>query len=232
MNLWEEHFNRLQGSLVAQIERIRSGSTHSTIKGTSIEVVLRRTLNEYLPGYFSARSGQIANNKGALSPQQDIIVYDSKTFPHLAVNEDSCVVVCCESVIATIECKTSWKQSEIENHFSKTIDVEDEWHHGFSSCRFLYAGYFVLFHEPTVPNFDPFKKGQRSIGFYCLKNNNSWSKPYDSGDFQNPNTANGALQTFFQDLLKLCMNIGQGGIGNFESAFTALGSYLGWKVVR
>ena len=226
MNFWEEHFTRLQKSLVAQIERIRSGSAQTTIKGTSIEVVLRRVLAEYLPGYFSVRPGQIANNKGALSPQQDIIVYDGNAFPHLAVNEDSSVIVCCESVLATVECKTYWNQKDVEEHYTHTIEVEDEWHHKFYG-RNLLAGYFVLFHEPKTPNLDLFKQKQRSIGIYCLKNNNSWSRPFDMGNFQKG--SRDSLQTFFQDLLKLCMDIGQIELGSFTSAYAALASYIGWE---
>lgn len=225
MNFWEEHFSRLQNSLVAQIERIRGGSGHATIKGTSIEVVLRRVLSDYLPGYFSVRPGQIANSEGNLTPQQDIIVYDGNSFPHLAVNEDSSVIVCCESVLATIECKTSWNQKDVEKHYANTVDVEDKWHPNFS-CRTLRAGYFVLFHEPTEPKRDFFKPETRSIGIYCLKNDNSWSSTLYKSAFRK--SSSNALQMFFQDLLKLCMDIGQVEVGSFTSAYAALRSYVGW----
>ncbi len=225
MNFWSEHFSQLQKSLVAQIDRIRSGSEHSTIKGTSIEVVLRRVLSDYLPGYFSVRPGQIANNKGELSPQQDIIVYDGNAFPHLAVNEDSSVIVCCESVLATIECKTHWDQGDIEKHYTRTTQIEDKWYHQFS-CRELFAGYFVLYHEPRTPKLKLFKKKNRSTGFYCLKNDKSWSKSFESADFRK--SSNDALQSFFQDLLKLCMDIGPVEVGDFTSSYSALRSYIGW----
>lgn len=225
INFWGEHFSHLQKSLVAQIERIRSGSEHSTIKGTSIEVVLRRVLNDYLPGYFSVRAGQIANNEGNLSPQQDIIVYDGNAFPHLAVNEDSSVIVCCESVLATVECKTYWNQKDIEEHYTRTTKVTDKWHHEFS-CRRRLAGYFVLYHEPRKPELELFKQKDRSIGLYCLKDNCSWSRPFDIADFRK--NSNDALQTFFQDLLKLCMDINQVEVGSFTSAYSALKSYIGW----
>jgi len=143
MNFWEEHFSRLQNSLVAQIERTRGVSRHPIIKGTSIEVVLRRTLTEYLPRFFSVRPGQIANNRGELSPQQDIIVYDGNAFPHLGVNEDSSVIVYCEAVLATIECKTFWKQEDVEKHFTGTVAVADKWHPNLSGRKLL-CGYFVL----------------------------------------------------------------------------------------
>ncbi len=90
--LWVDNLERLSESLLAQLARIRAGSTHATTKGGSLEAVVRRTLREYLPGYFGVASGQIANGKHELSPQLDVIVYDQSAFPHLAVNEDSSVV--------------------------------------------------------------------------------------------------------------------------------------------
>ena len=226
ISFWGDHFAHLQKSLVAQIERIRSGSEHATIKGTSIEVVLRRVLSDYLPGYFSVRAGQIANNAGELSPQQDIIVYDGNAFPHLAVNEDSSVIVCCESVLATVECKTFWNQEDIEKHYIRTTEVADKWHHKFASRRLL-AGYFVLYHEPYMPKLALFRQTRRSFGIYCLKDNSSWSRPFDIADFHN--SVNDSLQTFFQDMLKLCMDIGQVEVGSFTSAYSALQSYIGWE---
>jgi hypothetical protein len=226
MDFWDDHFSRLQTSLVAQIARIRSGSNHPTIKGTSIEIVLRKVLSEYLPSCFSVKPGQVANNEGNLSPQQDIIVYDGYTFPHLAMNEDSSVIVCCESVLATVECKTFWSQSDIEEHYLATTKVVDNWHHGFYSRRLL-SGYFVLYYEPKTPILAAFKPNRRVVGAYCLKDDNSWSLPLDAPDYRH-SSAN-ALQTFFQDLLRLCMDIGQMGMGNHVRAYDALSSYFGWK---
>lgn len=224
-NFWSEHFSQLQKSLGAQIERIRSGSEHRTIKGTSIEVVIRRMLSDYLPGYFSVRPGQIANNEGELSPQQDIIVYDGNAFPHLAVNEDSSVIVCCESVLATIECKTYWDQNGIEKHYTRTTKIEDKWYPDFS-CRKVLAGYFVLYYEPHNPKLILFEKKNRSIGFYCLNNDKSWSKSIEDTVFRK--SSNDALESFFQDLLKLCMDIGQVEAGDFTNSYSAFRSYIEW----
>ena len=80
---WTEHLKRLCDSLVAQADRIRVGSDHSVIKGTSIEYVIRRTLKEYMPSNFTIGTGQIANNQNEISPQIDILVYDTNTFPRV-----------------------------------------------------------------------------------------------------------------------------------------------------
>ena len=226
MNFWEQHFSRLQASLAAQIERIRAGSKHSTIKGTSIEVVLRRMLREYLPGHFSVGLGQIANSSGELSPQQDILVYDGKAFPHLAVNEDSSVIVCCESIVAAIECKTYWKQDEIEKHYTGTVDVESKRCEKFQD-KDLLAGYFLFFYEPATPKLANFTDVDRTIGFYCLQSNQSWSSPFKKEEFKHTQTK--VLETFFQDLLMHCMRIGQVELGTFESAYDVVSRYIGWQ---
>lgn len=226
MNFWEQHFSRLQSSLAAQIERIRAGSKHSTIKGTSIEVVLRRVLGEYLPGHFSIRPGQLANSDGELSPQLDIMVYDGNAFPRLAVNEDSSVIVCCESVVAVVECKTYWDQQEVEKHYTATVNVESKRCEEFQDKE-LRTGYFVLFYESATPTLDPFRDADRSVGFYCLSGDRSWSSPFKQADFKN--TEGNVLQTFFQDVLMQCMRIGQVEIGSFESAYSVISKYVGWN---
>jgi len=226
MNFWEQHFSRLQASLIAQIERIRAGSKHSTIKGTSIEVVLRRMLREYLPGHFSVKPGQIANCSGELSPQQDILVYDGKAFPHLAVNEDSSVIVCCESVVAVVECKTYFKREEVEKHYTDTLDVESK-RCGEFQDKDLFSGYFLFFHEPATPQLTDFKDMDRTIGFYCLQSDQAWSSPFKQEEFRQTQTK--VLETFFQDLLMHCMRIGQVELGTFEDAYDVVSRYIGWQ---
>ncbi len=226
MNFWEQHFSRLQSSLAAQIERIRAGSKHSTIKGASIEVVLRRVLGEYLPGHFSVRPGQLANSGGELSPQLDIMVYDGNAFPRLAVNEDSSVIVCCESVVAVVECKTYWDQEEVEKHYTATVNVECKRCEEFQDKE-LRAAYFLLFHESATPALSHFADADRCVGFYCLLGDRSWSSPFEQADFKD--TEENVLQTFFQDLLMHCMRIGQVEIGTFENAYNVISKYVGWK---
>src|SRR5207244_2659150 len=96
--LWNLHLDLLRKALLAQFERIRASSSHSAIKGTSIEAALRRLLQDYLPRQFSVGTGQIANVNSMLSPQLDILIYDEVTFPRLAVNEDGSVVICAEAL--------------------------------------------------------------------------------------------------------------------------------------
>lgn len=225
---WREHFERLQKSLIAQIERIRAGSKHSTIKGTSIEVVLRRTLREYLPEYFSVGSGQIANHHGLISPQQDVLIYDANAFPHLTVNEDGSVVVCCESLLASVECKVNWNQGEVEEHYERTIAVESQRCQPFSG-EDMQAAYLVVFHEKKrAPHFDTFKKKTRVFGAYCMGSNETWSTQSGSDEFSK--TSSPVLELFFRDLLRHCMHIGQIEVGSLGGAYHVVGQYLGWAI--
>ena len=121
---WTEHLKRLCDSLIAQTDRARVGSDHSLIKGASIEYVIRRTLKDYLPSNFKVGTGQTANSSSEISPQLDVIIYDADTFPRMAVNEDSSVVVCCESVFEVVECKSTLDIQKANKHFTSLIDVE------------------------------------------------------------------------------------------------------------
>jgi hypothetical protein len=114
---WSEHLERLCKSLIAQPDRIKAGSEHTVIKGTSIEFVIRRTLKEYLPHNFEVGTGQVANTLGRLSPQMDVLIYDSNTFPRLAVNEDGSVIVCSECVHSAVECKALWDTDKVLGNF-------------------------------------------------------------------------------------------------------------------
>lgn len=115
---WTEHLQRLRDALDAQTDLVRVSSAHSTIKGSSIELVIKQLLQGYLPKMFCVGTGQIANRRNELSPQIDIIVYDAPTFPHLAVNVDSSVIVCTESVAAVVECKYTWPPRRSANIIS------------------------------------------------------------------------------------------------------------------
>ena len=77
------------------------------------------------------------------------------------------------------------------------------------------------------PKLDIFQDQRRSVGIYCLKDNNSWTKPFDKANFRTGSCD--ALQIFFQDILKVCMDVGQVEVGSFTSAYSALKSYTGWN---
>lgn len=223
---WSENLDRLRDTLIAQVARIRAG-THSTIKGTSIEVVLRRTLREHLPAYFTVGTGQTANNKREVSPQLDVLIYDHVVFPHLAVNEDDSVVVCCEALYGTIECKATWDRARIKDHFDRFAAVESERHKNYQA-RDGAASYLVVVFDPC--DLDPsrlsedFGDESRLVGIYSVSGNRSWRSGLEIRDFA-PQDGNG-LALLLEDLLLDAMKKGSKDEGTFTIAYDTLRSYF------
>jgi hypothetical protein len=223
---WSKHFERLSDTIQALIERARSGANDATIKGTCLEVIICDTLRKYLPSYFNMGTGQVANSHGKLTPQLDIVVYDGNAFPHLAVNEDSSVVICCESLLVTVECKIPPpKKADLKKHYDRFCVVESARHSKFQDPE-LKAGYFVLIYESFKPDLDSYKDKERSIGFYCLQANKSWWSEYGQQTFLQHDAR--ALERFFENILMDCMRRGQLEIGSFEDAYEVIKTYVGW----
>lgn len=227
--MWAEHLRRLRDSLLAQTRRVRAGSAHSTIKGSSIEVVVRRTLKEYLPANFHVGTGQVANNQQGISPQIDALIYDGSTFPHLAVNEDSSVVICCEALFAAVECKSQWNGDDVVSHYRRYVEVESKRHSTFGSSG-MAAGYFVLVVDRMSPNLTPLQEKARFVGVYSLDGNRSWSSPFEESDFSEQ-TGN-ALELFLQHVMCDCMRKGLSELGSLEWTYEAVRSYFGWGYDR
>jgi Domain of unknown function (DUF6602) len=224
--LWSENLDRLRDSLIAQFKRIRAGSSHATIKGTSLEMVLRRTLREYVPRYFAIGSGQTANCERRTSPQLDVMLYDQNVFPHLAVNEDSSVVVCCESLFATVECKMQWDGGKVVEHFRKFVEVESVRHPSFSAPSDV-AAYFVVIFDPLdldKPNLSSMEDQDRAMGIYTVEGNRSWHSP--QGEKQFALREGNGFALLLKDILFDCMAKGQKDVGDFSKAFEAVKKYI------
>ena len=228
-NFWAEHLERLRASLIAQTDRARKGSKHTLIKGTSIEVVIRRTLSEYLPSAFHIGTGQIVNNKNQFSPQIDILVYDALSFPRLAVNEDKSVVICSESVHAVVECKSSWDSKTIINHFTKFVEVDSNRYCLFGTPG-MHAGYFVLTIDSKRPKIKSFQFADRSIGFYTLKGKKSWASRYQNPYFTE--IEGNSLDFFLNDIMYDCMRKGLTELGSLDHTYEAVRQYLGWAAME
>jgi hypothetical protein len=224
---WTEHLKRLCDSLVAQTARARAGSDHPVIKGTSIEYVIRRKLKDYMPSNFAIGTGQIANNQNEISPQIDILVYDTNTFPRLAVNEDSSVIVCCESVFEVVECKSQYDLSGLIKHFNSLIKVESK-RRGMFGDDGMASGYFVLVVDPINPDLSKFQDSKRFVGFYSLKGSKSWSSPYNKTQFSE-HDGNG-LDFFLHHIMSDCMRKGLSELGPLDYTYETVSKYLGWNV--
>lgn len=224
---WTKHLRGLCDSLIAQTDRARLGSRHTQIKGGSIEHVIRRTLQDYMPSNFKIGTGQIANNKNNISPQIDVLVYDARTFPRLAVNEDSSVIVCSESVFAAVECKSSWDIKTVSNHFKNFVKVEST-RYGYFGDAGMSAGYFVLVIDKMLPpNLSNFQTKDRFVGFYSLKGEKSWSSQYKKKEFSEQR--GNALDIFLHDIMYDCMSKNLSELGTLEKTYEAVSQYLGWN---
>lgn len=225
---WTKHLRGLCDSLIAQTDRARLGSRHTQIKGGSIEYVIRRTLQDYMPSNFKIGTGQIANNQDNINPQIDVLIYDARTFPRLAVNEDSSVVVCSESVFAAVECKSSWDLKKVSDHFKKFVKVESIRSRYFKDAG-MSAGYFVLvvdkMKRPNLPAL--FQDQDRFIGFYSLKGEKSWSSQHKKKEFSEQR--GNALDIFLHDIMYDCMRKNLSELGTLEQTHEAVSQYLGWN---
>lgn len=223
---WLENLDRLRDTVIAQAARIRAGS-HSTIKGTSLEVVLRRTLREHLPAYFTVGTGQTANNRREVSPQLDVLVYDHVVFPHLAVNEDDSVVVCCEALYGAIECKATWDRTRIKDHFDRFAAVESGRHENYRA-RDGAASYLVVVFDPCALDAsslcDDFGDDSRLVGIYSVSGTTHWRSEFGSRAFADRD-GNG-LALLLEDLLLDAMKKGSKDEGTFTVAYNTLRSYF------
>lgn len=209
------------------------GSKHPNIKGASIEEALRRILRQYLPSVYHIGTGQVANNEVTdrdgqnLSPQIDILVYERTTFPHLAVNEDGSVIICCEPLFATIECKTKWNKKNVLENFLRLKEVESKRYGKYFGAIDNFSGYFVfIIDKLKKPSLVGFEDQDRFVGFYTLEGERSWRSPFQTSTFT---THDGnALEFLIKDVLEDSMRKDLLEIGTLEDTREAVRKYFGW----
>ncbi len=226
MSFLSEHMNRLADSVLAQAERARAGSGHPGMKGAAIEVVLRNVLRQYIPRTFAIGTGQFVNAEGAFSPQMDVLVYDAAVFPHLSVNEDGSVVVCCESVFAVVESKALWNANDIAQHFERFRQVELMRCGPWATSR--RAAYFAfLLDAPDMPSLDTLEDPSRLVGVYSLSGQRCWHSPLDESRFESQD--GNALELFLSHMLQDCMEKGPSEIGTLGESYQIVRRYFGWS---
>ncbi len=230
---WTEHLGFLNDSLLAQVTRARRGSEHPTIKGAFIEEALRRILRQYLPSVYHIGTGQVANNEVAdsegqnISPQIDILIYERTTFPHLAVNEDGSVVICCEPLFATIECKTKWNRKGVFDNFVRLRAVESKRYGQYFGAIDNFSSYFVFIIDKLKrPSLVGFEDQHRFVGIYTLEGQRSWRSPFQTSTFT---TQDGnALEFLIKDVLEDSMRKSIPEVGDLTETRKAVRKYFGW----
>lgn len=96
--------------------------THTGVKGTIREILVRDLFRPLLPSDFGVGTGQIATAKNELSPQQDVVIYDRRILPPILF-EKTVGIFPVESILATIEVKTKLTATELRTAYdsAKTI---------------------------------------------------------------------------------------------------------------
>lgn len=107
--------------LLAEYDRDLS-IPHSGTKGSSREDLLLRFLKKRLPAKYGLDSGHFITADGQWSEQQDIIIYDRFDGP-LFENLGHIKVIPIESVLVSIEVKSTLTHDELKSIFGKAVNT-------------------------------------------------------------------------------------------------------------
>ncbi len=103
---------RVNGALT--MARAAGGITHNGMKGRVREILIRELFRPLLPADIGITSGQIATCKSQkLSREHDIIIFDGSILPAMSF-DGSTAIIPIESVLYTIEVKSTLSRSELE----------------------------------------------------------------------------------------------------------------------
>lgn len=110
----EKYFNLVASELLNKLEQIRQFITrHNPTIGTLTEAVLRDFLARYLPKSVAVEEGFIIDEKGTVSKQCDILIYDHLNYaPYYRIND--IVVIPAAAVVAVVEVKTTLNKQIFE----------------------------------------------------------------------------------------------------------------------
>lgn len=113
---------------------------HNVTKGTKREMILKGFLTQTLPSYLSVGCGEVFDSNGVVSKQQDIIIYDNRTFCYTPSNKEVPSYYPLDIVVGTCEVKTRLDKKSltgaIENISSiKCLKIANE-----KNCRLTPRG--------------------------------------------------------------------------------------------
>ncbi len=106
--------------------RAAAAVTQPGVKGTIREILVRDLFRPLLPPDLGIGTGQIATVKNELSPQQDVVIYDRRILPPVLF-EETIGIFPLESVLATIEVKTTLTAAELRSAYENAKTI-----HGYS----------------------------------------------------------------------------------------------------
>lgn len=116
----------LRAKIISAIEHARAaaGLTHQGVKGTVLEILVGQLFRPLLPADIGIGTGQIIESfTGRLSGQIDIVLYDRSILPPILL-DDRIGVFPIESVLYTIEVKTTLNAPELKSAHDSAKDLE------------------------------------------------------------------------------------------------------------
>jgi hypothetical protein len=97
---------------------------HEGMKGQVREIFIRDLLRPLLPSYIGLGTGEIINYQAKNSPQQDVVMYDTRILPpYLA--DPNVGIFPIESVLYAVEVKSTLTYRELEKAHRATTDLWD-----------------------------------------------------------------------------------------------------------
>ena len=103
--------------------RATEGVTHTGVKGTIREILIRELFRPLLPSDVGVGTGQIATAVGELSPQQDVIIYNRRILPPVLFEETTGIFPV-ESVLAMVEVKTTLTAGELRSTYNNAKTIQ------------------------------------------------------------------------------------------------------------
>jgi len=91
---------------------------HAGVRGHAREIFLQNLLKPILPPYVEIGSGKIADSKGTLSAETDVIIYSRQTLPPLLYKHDFGIYPA-EACVYAIEVKSKLTATEIQSTIEK-----------------------------------------------------------------------------------------------------------------
>lgn len=104
--------------LKADFEYLKETNPHYAERGTEAQEILIKFLNIHLPKRYAASSGIIIDNQNNVSPQVDVIVYDSVNSP-IYRKDERVMILPSDNVAAAIEVKSNLSKKELADAAEK-----------------------------------------------------------------------------------------------------------------
>jgi len=117
-----EYIKLVSDSFDQKIRYINSFTRHSPTIGEWREYILREIIRQHTPKRFSVSSGFIYKDESNVSPQIDILIYDSTSFGPL-FEFGGIVVVRPESAVCAIEIKSKLDKTGLYDSIKDSINI-------------------------------------------------------------------------------------------------------------